>query len=103
MAIYGRPILQRSQVRRDFAEVSGWSDSGRVRLVADESHACARPDAPYLGGVSPSTLARAGRVEGAPEVLRPADALFAWHAAPRCADEFERPGSLRSLRELRSR
>ena len=42
----------------------------------------------YLGGVSPSALARAGRIEGSPEALRLADALFAWHTAPWCADQF---------------
>ena len=42
----------------------------------------------YLGGVSASVLARAGRIEGSPAALRLADALFAWHTAPWCADEF---------------
>ncbi len=42
----------------------------------------------YLGGASPSVLARAGRVEGSPDALRLADALFRWHTAPWCIAEF---------------
>jgi predicted acetyltransferase len=43
----------------------------------------------YLGGVSPSTLARAGRSrEVAPGALARADAFFATHPAPWCATHF---------------
>ena len=42
----------------------------------------------YLGGVRFSTLARAGRVEGAREALLRADALFASEPAPWCFEEF---------------
>ena len=42
----------------------------------------------YLGGVAPSVLARAGRIQGSLEALRLADTLFAWHTAPWCADQF---------------
>ena len=49
---------------------------GRTRaLAAPSTSACAEP-------------ARAGRIEGSPEALRLADALFAWHTAPWCADQF---------------
>ena len=43
----------------------------------------------YLGGVRPSTLARAGRVaEGTPRGLARADALFGCWPAPYCATTF---------------
>ena len=76
--------------------------AGRFELVVEGGNASCRPtDAPpdlalgaedlavaYLGGVSASVLARAGRVEGSPEALQLADTLFAWHTAPWCADQF---------------
>jgi predicted acetyltransferase len=42
----------------------------------------------YLGGVRLLTLAAAGRVEGSPEDVRRADALFSWHPAPWCQEVF---------------
>ncbi len=42
----------------------------------------------YLGGTRVQTLARAGLVEGSPEALRCADALFGWDVAPWCPEIF---------------
>ena len=42
----------------------------------------------YLGGVRPLTLAAAGRIEGSPEDIRRADAMFVWHPAPWCQEVF---------------
>jgi len=42
----------------------------------------------YLGGVRLLALAAAGRVEGSPDALRRADAMFTWHPAPWCQDVF---------------
>jgi predicted acetyltransferase len=36
----------------------------------------------YLGGTRFQAMARAGRVQGTPEALRRADAMFAWHPLP---------------------
>ncbi len=45
--------------------------------------------AAYLGGVRPSELARAGRIdELVPGALRRADALFAAERAPWCSTMF---------------
>jgi predicted acetyltransferase len=42
----------------------------------------------YLGGVRLSTLWRAGRVDGDPEIIRRADLLFDWQPAPWCPNLF---------------
>lgn len=42
----------------------------------------------YMGGVRFTTLARAGRVEGSPEALARADAMFAWDRMPWCPEMF---------------
>ncbi|MBK9036667.1 MAG: GNAT family N-acetyltransferase [Myxococcales bacterium] len=42
----------------------------------------------YLGGVAASTLARAGRITGAPDAVARLDRLFAWPVAPWCAEQF---------------
>jgi predicted acetyltransferase len=42
----------------------------------------------YLGAVKPSSLARAGRVEGSPEAIARADASFATAEAPWCPHIF---------------
>jgi predicted acetyltransferase len=42
----------------------------------------------YLGAVRPSALARAERIEGSPEALRRADAMFATDLAPWCPHVF---------------
>ena len=93
----GRLILD---VRDPFGP---WAD-GRFELVAEGGRArchplasAVEPDlalgasalaAVCLGGAAPSLLARAGRVEGTPQALQQADALFAWGTAPWCADQF---------------
>ena len=101
-ALEGRAYLSDGHLVLDVRDPFGPWAAGRFELSAEGGRASCRstdasPDltlgaddlaAVYLGGVSPSTLARAGRVEGAPEALRLADALFAWHAAPWCIDEF---------------
>lgn len=79
-------------VRDDFLPENG----GAYELVGDPDGAgCRRssrePDvtlgaadlaAVYLGGTSPSTLARAGRVRGSREAIRLADRMFAWDPRP---------------------
>jgi predicted acetyltransferase len=42
----------------------------------------------YLGGVSPTTLARANRISGERDALRRADRLFASSQTPWCATHF---------------
>jgi predicted acetyltransferase len=42
----------------------------------------------YLGGVTPSTLARANRISGDRDALQRADRLFASSATPWCATHF---------------
>jgi predicted acetyltransferase len=43
----------------------------------------------YLGGVRPSTLARAGRISAlTPDVLRRADAFFLADQLPHCSTGF---------------
>jgi predicted acetyltransferase len=44
--------------------------------------------AAFLGGNRFQALARAGRVAGAPDALRLADAMFAWDRAPWCPEVF---------------
>jgi predicted acetyltransferase len=45
--------------------------------------------ATYLGGVRPSTLARAGRVEErTPGALARLDLLLSWHGSPWCTTSF---------------
>ena len=78
-------------------------NSGRYALDAGpEGAECRRTDADpdlslevadlgavYLGGVLPSTLARAGRVvEDTPGALMRADAMFGWDRAPYCGTMF---------------
>lgn len=42
----------------------------------------------YLGGNGFQTLARAGRIEGSPQALARADAMFTWHPVPWCPEIF---------------
>ena len=42
----------------------------------------------YLGGVRPSTLARAGRIAGKPDAIRRADAFFSADRLPHCSTGF---------------
>lgn len=42
----------------------------------------------YLGGHGVGALARAGRVDGSPEAIARADALFGWDPAPWCPEIF---------------
>jgi predicted acetyltransferase len=79
------------------------ANSGRYRLEGGPLAAtCARTGEPadvalgapdlgalYLGGVRPSTLARAGRVEErTPGALARLDVLLSWHGSPWCATAF---------------
>lgn len=79
------------------------ANSGRWRLEAGpDGAACARTDddadvalgiadlgAAYLGGVRPSTLSRAGRVEErSPGALARLDLLLSWGSPPWCATHF---------------
>ncbi len=101
-ALEGRAYAADGCLVLDVADDFGPWAAGRFELTVENGRAtCRRTDASpditlgadalgavYLGDVSPSVLARAGRVEGAPEALRLADALFRWHTAPWCIDEF---------------
>ena len=101
-ALEGRAYLADGHLVLDVRDPFGPWAAGRFELSAEGGRASCRPTdaspdltlgaddlaAVYLGGVSASTLARAGRIEGAPETLRLADALFSWHGAPWCIDEF---------------
>ncbi len=101
-ALEGRTYLADGRLVLDVRDPFGRWAAGRVEIDVDDGNARCRPsDAPgdltlgagelaavYLGGVSATVLARAGRIEGSPEALRLADALFAWHTAPWCADQF---------------
>ena len=101
-ALEGRAYLADGRLVLDVRDPFGPWAAGRFELVVEGGNASCRPtDAPpdlalgaedlavaYLGGVSASVLARAGRVEGSPEALQLADTLFAWHTAPWCADQF---------------
>ena len=42
----------------------------------------------YLGGVTFSELARAGRVDGEPGVVQQADLMFSWARPPWCPEVF---------------
>lgn len=67
------------------------SGAGCERTGRDADLALGAPElgAIYLGGVQPSVLARAGRVEERrPGALRRADALFAWPVAPWLTNGF---------------
>ena len=79
------------------------ANSGRYRLDGSPGAArCRRTEEPadvalgvadlgalYLGGVRPSTLARAGRVEERrPGALASLDLLVSWHASPWCTTAF---------------
>jgi predicted acetyltransferase len=78
------------------------SDGATWRLAVSGGEAtCARSDAApelrfantalasaFLGGVSVATLARAGRVTGAPDAIARAARLFSWPVAPWCPELF---------------
>lgn len=101
-ALEGRSYLAEGRLVLDVRDPFGPWAAGRFELVAESGKATCRPTdatpdlalgadalaAVYLGGVAPSVLARAHRIEGSPEALALADALFAWRTAPWCADEF---------------
>ena len=103
-ALEGRAYAAEGRLTLDVRDPFGPWAEGRFELRAEGGGAACRaleraaaPDialgadalaAILLGGVPCSVLARAGRAEGAPEALRLADALFAWHTAPWCVDEF---------------
>lgn len=42
----------------------------------------------YLGGVTFTELARAGKVSGSPDAIRRADLMFGWHLRPWCPEVF---------------
>ncbi|NND76459.1 MAG: GNAT family N-acetyltransferase [Ilumatobacter sp.] len=64
------------------------ADVRRARRRPDLSTDRASLGAMYLGGVRPSTLARAGRVVADADVLRRADAFFAADRLPHCSTSF---------------
>ena len=79
-----------------------WNEGAYLLEAGPEGAACARTDRPaelaldvadlgavYLGGVSLSTLAAAGRVrELVPGAVRRADAMFSWSPSPWCPAVF---------------
>lgn len=78
-----------------------WNE-GRYELEAGPEGAACRPTerdadlaldasdlgATYLGGVTFGALARGGRVDGEPDALRIADAMFGWDRPPFCPNVF---------------
>jgi len=78
--------------RTDRWRVDGSPDGGtakKVRSRPDLSMDRAALGAIYLGGVRPSTLARAGRIEAEnADVLRRADAFFLADRLPHCVTGF---------------
>jgi len=67
------------------------SGAGCERTTGDADLALGAPElgSIYLGGVKPSVLARAGRVEERrPGALLRADALFGWPASPWLTNGF---------------
>ena len=101
-ALEGRAYPADGRLVLEVTDSFGPWAAGRFELVVENGKATCRsteaaPDltlgadalgAVYLGAIAPSVLARAGRVQGPPGPLRTAAALFRWHAAPWCADEF---------------
>ncbi len=101
-ALEGRAYLAEGRLVLDIRDPFGPWAAGRFELVAEGGAASCRPTdaapdlalgaddlaAVYLGGVSTMALASAGRVEGAPEAVRLAHALFSWSSAPWCFDDF---------------
>ena len=101
-ALQGRAYPADGRLLLEVTDPFGPWAAGRFELIVENGKATCRsteasPDitigadalaAAYLGDVQPSTLARAGRVESSVEALHLADALFAWHRAPWCIDEF---------------
>ncbi|MXZ88597.1 MAG: GNAT family N-acetyltransferase [Dehalococcoidia bacterium] len=101
-ALEGRAYLADGRLILDVRDPFGPWAAGRFELAVEGGKASCHPTdaspdvalgaddlaAVYLSGVRPSTLARAGRVEGSVEALRLADSLFAWHTAPWCLDAF---------------
>ena len=68
-------------------------EDGTGRCAATDRQADLRLDRPalgslYLGGVSATLLARAGRIDGAPAAVARAERLFAWPVAPWCSEVF---------------
>ena len=101
-ALEGRSYLPDGRLVLNVSDPFGPWAAGRFELTVEGGNASCRPTtaepdvtlgaedlaAVYLGGVVPSVLARAGRIQGSPEALQLADTLFAWHTAPWCADQF---------------
>ena len=72
-------------------ELSGSPDGASCRRTTREPElelGIEELGAVYLGGNGFGPLARAGRIQGSPEALRRADALFAWDPAPWCPEVF---------------
>ena len=101
-ALEGRTYPADGRLVLDVRDPFGPWAAGRVEIDVEDGAARCRPSAApgdltlgagdlaavYLGGVAPTVLARAGLIEGSSDALRLADALFAWHTAPWCADQF---------------
>ena len=77
------------------------ADQSYLLRVADGRGTCERSDREpdlvftdgalgsiYLGGIAPSTLARAGRINGGRAAVARADRLFLWPTPPWCAEVF---------------
>jgi predicted acetyltransferase len=72
-------------------ELEGGAEGARCRPTdaeADLVLSAAELGAIYLGGVRPTTLRKAGRIEGSYEALLRADAMFGWDPAPWCPEVF---------------
>ena len=102
-ALSARSYLVHDEIVLEVTDPFRPANSGRWQLDAGSDEAtCTRTDtaadvalgiadlgALYLGGVRPSTLARAGRIaEHTPGALARLDLLLSWTAAPWCATGF---------------
>jgi predicted acetyltransferase len=72
-------------------ELEGGPDGATVKASQADPDVTLRAEelaATYLSAVRPSALARAGRIQGSPEAVRRADAMFATELAPWCPHVF---------------
>lgn len=93
--VEGRLVLEVSDPFRDSATgtfaLEGGPDGASCLPVSETPDLrmdVAELSSTYLGGITFSDLARAGRIEGDPEALRRADLMFGWDIKPWCPEVF---------------
>jgi predicted acetyltransferase len=101
-ALAGRRYSQDGRLALEVQDEFSPSNTGTYLLEANGDEAVCTPTtstadvkitasdlgAIYLGGVRVLDLAAAGRIQGPPEKVRRADAMFSWHPAPWCPQVF---------------